>query len=141
MATSTATEDATLCVRWVAPDEWLLSCELHDAFNIEQQLRDSLSGKSVAIVNVSGGFTTLVLQGEHALDVLRKSTAYDVHPDNFNAGKVVNTVFAKTQVTLRCIAVNQYELIVRRSFADYVWHWLQVVSAEYGLGINLHANS
>lgn len=130
---------ATHCLRWMAPDEWLLSCPLSEAFNIEKSLRNSLGDKSVAIVNVSGGYTSLILQGSHANDVLKKSTGYDVHPTNFMPGKVVNTVFAKAQVTLRCIDTNQYELIVRRSFADYVWHWIQVASVEYGLGIDVES--
>lgn len=124
------------CVRWVAPDEWMLSCPVEDAFDIENKLRSSLNDKSVAIVNVSGGYTVLQLGGPNAYDVLKKSTAYDVHPSNFGAGKVVNTVFAKAQVTLQCIDTGEYELIVRRSFADYLWHWIQVVSLEYGLSIS-----
>jgi len=92
---------------------------------------------SMAMVNVSGGFSVLELQGANANDVLKKSTGYDVHPSNFMPGKVVNTVFAKAQVTMRCIDTDHYELIVRRSFADYLWHWIQVASAEYGLSIEV----
>lgn len=126
-----------VCVRWVAPDEWVLSCAINDAFDIETQLRSSVGDASIAIVNVSGGFTILRLSGTHANDVLKKSTAYDVHPSNFNIGKVVNTVFAKAQVTLRCIDANDYEIIVRRSFADYLWHWIQVAAVEYGLSVDV----
>jgi len=126
------------CVRWMAPDEWLLSCPLKDAFAVENGLREALENCSIAIVNVSGGFTSLMLHGVNAIDVLKKSTGYDVHASNFMSGKVVNTVFAKAQVTLRCIDTNQYELIIRRSFADYVWHWIQVASAEYGLSIETY---
>ena len=28
-----------------------------------------------------------------------------------------------------------WELLVRRSFADYIWLWLQDASAEYGMAI------
>lgn len=123
------------CVRWVAPDEWMLSCPVDEAFDIENKLRTSVGEKSVAVVNVTGGYTVLKLSGLHANDVLKKSTAYDVHPSHFTAGKVVNTVLAKAQVTLRCVDTNHYEILVRRSFADYIWIWMQVVTAEYGLGI------
>jgi len=127
----------TSCIRWMAPDEWLLSCPLQDAFDIENKLRESMGDVSMAIANVSGGYTMLELQGVNANDVLKKSTGYDVHPSNFWPGKVVNTVFAKAQVTMRCIEIDQYELIIRRSFADYVWHWIQVASVEYGLNIEV----
>jgi sarcosine oxidase subunit gamma len=123
------------CVRWIAPDEWLLSCAGQSAFDIEQSLRKHLGGTQYAIVNVSGGFTVLQISGDAVSDVLKKSTAYDVHPSHFPIGKVVNTVLGKAQVTLRCVAENQYELIVRRSFADYIWLWLQTAAKEYGLDI------
>lgn len=120
------------CIRWMSPDEWLLTCPLHEAFDIENKLRAAAKG-SIAIVNVSGGYSLLKLSGESALKVLKKSTAYDVHPDNLPAGKVVNTVMAKAQVTLRAIGDDEYEIIVRRSFADYLWLWLQRAGKEYGL--------
>jgi len=124
------------CVRWIAPDEWMLSCLVQDAFAIETKLRETLANASVAIVNVTGGYSVFTLSGPDANHVLKKSTAYDVHPNNFEPGKVVNTVFAKAQVCLRCVDAGKYELIVRRSFTDYLWHWIQVSSAEYGLGIS-----
>jgi len=127
--------DGALCLRWMAPDVWLLSCPVENAYAIEISLREKLGDASIAIVNVSGGFTVLELQGPHANDVLKKSTAYDTHPDNFAVGKVVNTVFAKAQVTMRCIGPEHVELVVRRSFADYVWHWIQVAAVEHGLSI------
>jgi len=123
------------CLRWIAPDEWLLSTAGKSAFEIEQALRSKLIGTQHAIVNVSGGFTVLQLSGDAVINVLKKSTAYDVHPTHFPVGKVVNTVMGKAQVTLRCMAENHYELIVRRSFADYIWVWLQTAAKEYGLDI------
>lgn len=133
------------CVRWIAPDEWLLSVTglsiaepttaRKSAFEIEQALRKQLAGSQHAIINVTGGFTVLQISGDAVLNVLKKSTAYDVHPSQFPVGKVVNTVLGKAQVTLRCMAKNQYELIIRRSFADYIWLWLQTAAKEYGLDI------
>jgi len=131
-----STSKGEYCVRWMSPDSWLLSCPVDKTFAIENDLRKAVSAH-VAIVNVSGGYTVLELSGAHARDVLMKSTGYDVHPDHLSAGKVVNTTFAKAQVTLRCVDLHEgqgrYELIVRRSFSDYVWLWIQRASAEYGL--------
>ncbi|MFK8081986.1 MAG: sarcosine oxidase subunit gamma [Granulosicoccus sp.] len=125
-----------VCVRWMSPDCWLLSCPLDEAFDIENSLRAGVLGH-MAIVNVSGGHSILDMSGVHARDVLMKSTGYDTHPDHLPAGKVVNTTFAKTQVTLRCVelvdSMSRYEIIVRRSFSDYLGLWLQHAAAEYGL--------
>lgn len=125
-------EDARYCIRWMSPDEWLLSCPLMEAFDLEQRLRESIDG-SIAIVNVSGGYGLLTLTGADALSLLKKSTAYDVHPVNFCEGKVVNTMLAKAQVTLRVVAAERYEILVRRSLADYLWLWLQRAGSEFGL--------
>lgn len=120
------------CIRWMSPDEWLLSCPLDEAFSIERDLRALIDGP-IAIVNVSGGYSLLELEGADAINVLKKSTAYDVSARNFSEGKVVNTTFAKSQVTLRALEAMRYELVVRRSFADYLWLWMQRAGKEYGL--------
>ena len=125
-------EGERYCIRWMSPDEWMLTCPLNEAFDVERKLRAAVDGH-MAIVNVSGGYGLLTLSGENALNVLKKSTAYDVHSDNFEPGKVVNTVMAKAQVTLRAKPDGCYEIIVRRSFADYLWLWLQRAGKEYGL--------
>ena len=124
------------CIRWMSPDAWLLSCPLQEAYAIEKTLREAVSDH-IGIVNVSGGYSVLELNGSDARTVLMKSTSYDVHPDHFAEGKVVNTVFAKAQVTLRALQVSdthsRYELIVRRSFSDYVWMWIQQAAMNYKL--------
>lgn len=123
------------CLRWMGPDEWLLSCAIDQVFDIETRLREALEGH-VALVNVSCGYQCLEVRGPDVMTVLQKSTGYDVHPSHLNVGKVVNTTFAKSQVTLRCIGVERYELIVRRSFADYVWQWLNEAAREHGLFVS-----
>lgn len=118
--------------RWMSPDSWLLSVT-HDTLEATQQaLLDALGGHG-AVVDVSGAFAVLELSGPAVMEVLQKSTGYDVHPDNFPEGKVVSTTFAKAGVTLRNQGQGSYELIVRRSFAQYVFHWLVGASGEHGL--------
>ncbi|GGO84644.1 sarcosine oxidase subunit gamma [Marinobacterium nitratireducens] len=119
-------------VRWISPDEWLLIVPGEEAFDVEEQLRAAMGGH-FAIVNVSGGQTVLELSGPEARSVLKKSTPYDVHDRNFPVGKVVTSVFAKTQAVIRRTGEQSWELVIRRSFADYAWLWLQDASAEYGL--------
>ncbi len=131
-----AATNATVSIRWMSPDEWLLSAPVEHLFWLETRLRERTVGKSVAFVNVSGGFTLLRVGGADLLLLLKKSTHYDVHPSHFTPGKTVNTLFAKSQVTMTCISENEVELIVRRSFADYIWLWLQDASREYGLRID-----
>ncbi len=122
-------------VRWIAPDEWLLIVPGADAFSLEKRLREVIEGH-FSIANVSGGQTVLLLAGKDAVKVLKKSTGYDLHDSNFPVGKVVTTTFAKTQAVIRRTEAQTWELVVRRSFADYVWLWLQDACAEYGLTVH-----
>ncbi|WP_019333020.1 sarcosine oxidase subunit gamma, partial [Pseudomonas syringae] len=106
-----------------------------EEFAAEQKLREALAGLHIAVVNVSGGQSILELTGPKVRQVLMKSTSYDVHPDNFAVGKAVGTVFAKSQLVIRRTGEETWELLIRRSFSDYWWLWLQDASAEYGLSI------
>ncbi|MCQ4259801.1 sarcosine oxidase subunit gamma [Stutzerimonas stutzeri] len=122
-------------LQWMGSDEWLLIVPQGEEFSAEQRLREALAGQHIQIVNVSGGQTLVELSGEKVRELLMKSTPYDVHPNNFPVGKAVGTHFAKSQLVIRHTAENVWELVVRRSFADYIWLWLQDASAEYGLAI------
>ena len=122
-------------LQWLGPDEWLLIVPSGEEFAVEQKLRAALDGQHIAIVNVSGGQTVVELSGAKAREVLMKSSSYDVHPSNFPVGKAVGTTFAKSQLVIRHTGEETWELLVRRSFADYIWLWLQDASAEYGLAI------
>ncbi len=127
-------ENGELSVRWISPDEWLIVVPGKQAFAMERELREALDGH-YAVVNVSGGQTVLSLSGPKAREVLMKSTPYDVHDRNFPVGKVVTSVFAKTQAVIRRTGEESWELVVRRSFADYIWLWLQDSCSEFGLVI------
>lgn len=122
-------------LQWMGPDEWLLVVPRGEEYATELRLREALAGQHIQVVNVSSGQTLLELKGANVRDMLMKSTSYDVHPDNFPVGKAVGTVFAKSQLVIRHTAEDTWELLVRRSFADYIWLWLQDACAEYGLAI------
>ena len=124
-------QSAKARIYWVSPNEWQIVVEGDQTFAIEKSLRDSLNGH-YALVNVSGGQTLIQLSGANAIKLLMKSVAYDVHISNFSIDKVVTTTFARTQVLMRRLAEDQFELIIRRSFADYIYDWLVQASLEFG---------
>lgn len=135
MVPLSSTSNDELCLRWVSPTEWLVTLPAEQVAMLEARLRGDL-GDGVAVVDNSGGYACIHLAGPAAELVIRKSTSYDIHPRNFPAGKVVNTTFAQAQATLRRIDDQAFELIFRRSFADYIWRWLRDAAAEYGLEID-----
>jgi sarcosine oxidase subunit gamma len=131
--TLVASGDTSL--QWLGPDEWLLIVPSGQEFEVEQRLRKALDGQHISVVNVSGGQTILELSGPKVREVLMKSTSYDVHPSNFPVGKAVGSNFAKSQLVIRHTGEDTWELLVRRSFSDYIWLWLQDACAEYGLAV------
>ena len=130
----TSVEQGYLVVRWIAPDEWLISLPNDRVFDLETRFRAEMNGHH-SLVNGSGGMTVYKLRGKHVVDMLKKSTPVDLHDSEFPVGKVVSTVFAKAGAVIRRTGESEFELVVRRSFADYVWLWIQDASQEYGLAI------
>ncbi len=122
-------------IQWLAPDEWLVIVPGGEEFTLETRLREALGEAHFSISNVSGGQTLVELSGDKAREVLMKSVIYDVHPDHFPVGKGVTTVFAKATVILRRPSEDRWELVLRRSFADYCYRWLMDASEEYGLSV------
>ncbi|KAG1694645.1 Sarcosine oxidase subunit gamma [Nymphon striatum] len=111
-------------INWIAPDEWLILTKEKAEWEVESTLRKAMDGH-YANCECTGGQTVLELSGERAETILKKSSTYDVHITNFPVGKVVTTVFAKSQVVLKRTGENHFQLIVRRSFSDYIWQWIK----------------
>ena len=130
----TSAEKGEVSIRWMSPDEWLIIVPGLKAFEVETQFRDEMAGH-YSLVNSSGGSTVLELSGDNVVDMLKKSTPIDLHPSEFPVGKVVSTVFAKSTAVIRRTGEKQFELVIRRSFADYIWLWIQDASREFGLVI------
>ncbi|MCB5160493.1 sarcosine oxidase subunit gamma [Marinomonas algarum] len=130
----TSAEKGAYSIRWMSPDEWLILVPGLEAFSIESQFRDAMPGH-YSLVNSSGGSTVLMLSGDNAVELLKKSTTVDWHLSEFPVGKVVSTLFAKSTATIRRTGDQCFELVIRRSFADYIWLWIQDASLEYGLVI------
>lgn len=130
---SSAQNDNVLLM-WLSPDEWLIIVEGGKEADTEAALRANLSGH-FAVSDISGGQTLVRLAGRDSVNVLKKSMGYDTHIDTFTIGKVIGTAFAKTSCHLLRTSETEFLMVVRRSFADYLWLWLQQSSKEYGLKV------
>ena len=125
-------------IYWLGPDEWMLVSQT-GAVELEAVLRKTLSGH-ISIVDVSGGQTLINLRGaDSALrTLLKKSSVYDF--DSWpqakkEAGRCAQTTFAKATAVVSNKSDGSFDLIVRRSFADYIAHWLLDAGQEFGCRI------
>jgi sarcosine oxidase, subunit gamma len=119
-------------VYWLSPDEWLIVCAREMRADLQQKLEAGLSGIHSQVVDNSGGFSSVLLQGKNAHNALSHCTVYDLHA--LTAGKIVGTTFGKASCFLHR-QEDSYKLIFRRSFADYIWRYLERAVAPYGFGI------
>ncbi|MDW6004139.1 sarcosine oxidase subunit gamma [Vibrio mangrovi] len=130
--TSSEKDGKAIC--WMSPDEWLILVPGEQAYDVEVALRENLTGH-FSIVNQSGGQTIIELSGPQAVNILKKSTTLDIHPKEFPVGKIAGSVLAKTSAVFRRADELRWQIVVRRSFADYIWRWLSDAGKEYGLSI------
>ena len=65
-------------------------------------------------------------------DVLAKGCTLDLHPSVFGQGICAQSNLAKANVLISMgHEPHAFDLIVRRSFSDYLLRWLKVATAEY----------
>lgn len=119
-------------VLWLSPDEWLLICERAQREDLQSALTHALTGIHSQVVDNSGGYTSVLLKGERASDVLQHCTVYDLNA--LTSDKVVGTTFGKLSLYLYREGEG-YCLLFRRSFADYIWRYLERSAEPYGLSI------
>jgi sarcosine oxidase subunit gamma len=113
-------------VLWLGPDEWLITA----APGAEPP--SVVDGSAASIVDVSAQRTTLLVEGEHARDLLAHGCPLDLHPTVFPVGHCAQSTLARTQVVLVRVAEDAFHVLVRASFARYLADWLDDAAVEYG---------
>ena len=131
-APCTFVQAGALSVFWLSPDEWMIAVPRGEHAAVLNRLIESLAGIKSQVADNSGGYTQVLVQGRNARDVLSHCTVYDL--DHLSDGRIVGTTFGKTSVYLRR-AGEGYCLLLRRSFADYIWRFLERASEPYGFGV------
>ncbi|NQW01166.1 MAG: sarcosine oxidase subunit gamma [Rhodospirillales bacterium] len=130
-----------LQVLWMGPDEWLVVGGPDNAALIISKLTTALVDLQVALVDVSESRTVIELSGKQARVVLDKGCSIDLHPRSFGPGQVVNTLLGRGHVLLHqtdhepASGSSAYDIYVHRSYAEYLWSWIEDAAREYGLAM------
>ena len=121
-------------VFWLGPNEWQIVTEEDGAVALVIQLRTALQGIQASVSDLSGGQVALHLSGSRVRDVLAKACTLDLAPAEFRVGACAQSGLAKATVLIGLIddARPTFEIVVRRSFADYLVRWLQHAAKEFG---------
>lgn len=111
---------------WLGPDEWLLGCGRERARTLAAELEHALDGQVVAINDMSDGWVLTELAGTEGRELLARGCTLDLHPAVFLVGACAQTTLAKANILVSCIDdAPVYEIIVRRSFSEYLLSWLR----------------
>ena len=113
-------------IYWLGPDEWLIVTPAGQREQVKNDLQAALDGVFSSVVDNSSGLTMIHVTGENAAALLATDCPLDLHPREFGPGQCAQTRLAKAGMTISPLADGTgYEIIIRRSFADYLLLWLQ----------------
>lgn len=138
-ACTSAAKESTSAL-WIGPDEWLITCPRERVLELIAVLREALEGLYAAVVDVSDGRAMFRVGGPSARALLAKGTPLDLHPRVFKMGGCAGTGLAKAAVLIHLVGDDPqtgpaFDVYVGRSFAHYLFAWLEDAGLEYGVQI------
>jgi sarcosine oxidase subunit gamma len=129
----------TTSLLWMGPDEWMLVTAPGEADERSGEAQDVLAGTHHQLVDVTDYYTTILVAGARARELLMKLTTLDVHPRVFGPGMVTGAVFGRANATLWLPLDGEgsgfpaFRLFIRWSMADYLWCALADAGREWGV--------
>ncbi len=125
---------------WLGPDEWWIVTPGPDPEAgpaLAERLRGALADHCHAVTDVGESRTCIQLSGPRARTVLQKGCPLDLHPRVFQPATCAQTCLAKATVLIHHAGDDgpAFDVYVPRSFAEYLWAWLEDAGAEYGVAV------
>ena len=111
------------------PNEWLIISnniikKSNNDFELENVLFESISKTNLgAVTSVRDQFTIFSLKGSNIFEVLSKSSPFNF--DTLSNNYSVQTLLNNIDVTIVKKDNENVDLLVRRSFSEYLWDWIK----------------
>ena len=122
---NTVTLGEQFIILWLGENEWLIITPENGERELITLLKNKMGGICMSFTDVSSSQCIIRVTGSHVRDVLAKGCSLDLHSRSFDVGKCAQSLIAAVGVTIRQIdSTPSFELIVRRSFAEYLVNWL-----------------
>jgi sarcosine oxidase subunit gamma len=102
-----------------------------DPVALTDQLTAAIGEDPGLALDLSANRTVLELSGPNAREVLEKGCPADLHSRTFGPGSAVSTTLSRVPVLLWQTGEDEYRLLPRASFADYVARWLLDAMVEF----------
>jgi sarcosine oxidase, subunit gamma len=117
-------------VYWLGPDEWMLQASGENPVAIYDMLSAAMASHSCSLVDVSHRSDALSVTGHNAAWVLNHGCALNLSLSEFPVGMCTRTVIGKAAVILSRTDDDTFHIDVWRSFAPYVWQFLDEARSE-----------
>ncbi|MBT7248131.1 MAG: hypothetical protein HN877_02810 [Rhodospirillaceae bacterium] len=125
----------------LGPDEWLIVCPPGTEDSIFGKMTKAMKPLHAAVTMSSEARTVIQLAGTDARNGLAKGCPLDLHPRAFGPGQCAQSILGRADILIHQTGSNagssdaSYDLFVLRSFAEYVWTWLEDAGREYGVKV------
>ncbi|MED5421228.1 MAG: sarcosine oxidase subunit gamma family protein [Pseudomonadota bacterium] len=117
--------EGDITIFWLGPDEWLILLPADAVSEIAAALESALQRMHFALNDVSGGQISIALKGSRVRELLAKGCTLDLHAKVFSRGLCAQSGLAKASVLIGLTGDDdEFILVVRRSFSDYLIKWL-----------------
>ena len=116
---NTVAKGAEYDALWLGPDEWLIRSTEARRPELESKVRTALGTLFASVVDVGSGYTVVEASGDRVRDVIARGCPLDLHPQVLQPGQCAQSHYFKAPIVLIPTAYDTFELVVRRSFADY----------------------
>ena len=117
---------------WLGPDEVMILLEAGAETAMARQIKDAGSKDHIAVNDVTDALTSLSLTGPSVRAVLAKGCALDLHKDYFTSGMCAQTTLSHAGVTILCKDADEFIIICRTSFTDYLVDYLCDAALDCG---------
>ena len=119
---------------WMAPDEWWVVAS-SDSVQAPS-LAASLAKLKAGVTEIGESRTCIRVAGPKARALLAKGCTLDLHESVFQTGRCARSLIGKVPVALHQVSDEPaYDLYVLRSYAEFLWLWLEDAAQEYGLAV------
>jgi len=115
---------------WLGPDEWLLQAVGEFPAELFTALESVLVGHSHALVDISHRSEAFSISGAKSEYVLNHGCPLDLSPARFPVGMCTRTLIGKATVLLWRPEIRTFRIDIGRSFAPYVWRFLDEARSE-----------
>lgn len=123
-----ATQRTGLSMRANGPGQWFLVGDAPLSADTLSDLARSLPD-GLSIVDQSHGRVRIAVEGDAVEAVLAKGTGVDLA--RFETGHATTTLIGHIATHVSRTAIDRFELMPLRGFAESLWHDLEKMAAEY----------